>query len=252
MNLTIGCDPELFLKVGGKFQSVHDLLPGTKLSPHPVPFGFIQVDGVAAEFNIHPAESSKEFLHNIKAVKESLYDYLLRGLVDKYGAAGAYFSGPFSLVAEPVAYFEEEYFDKLPFEPKLLGCEPDFNAYTGEQNSPPGTTEPFRTGAGHIHVGFTEYADVSSNEHFMTCRQIVRQLDTVLYETSLSWDRDTKRRTLYGKKGSFRPKHYGVEYRPLSNAWLKSEETIERVYDITVRSVSDLFNGKKYFDAYTQ
>jgi hypothetical protein len=64
-------------------------------------------------------------------------------------------------------------------------------------------------------------------------------------------DTDTARREFYGKAGSFRPKdtinfdadigpdpYDGVEYRTLSNFWLKSEELmgwvwngVERVYN---------------------
>jgi len=240
-DLTIGCDPELFLKLSGKFRSVHDLLPGTKEDPYQVPYGAIQVDGVAAEFNIYPASNRVGFIRNIREVRESLMENLCQGMVEKG------LRGPFALVAEPVAYFEQDYFDKLPFEPKLLGCQPDFNAYTGDQNDPPETDEPFRTGAGHIHIGWGSYFDPEDPEHFITCRDVTRQLDAILYPLAEKWDKDTKRRTLYGAKGSFRPKTYGVEYRPLSNAWLKDEKTVRLVYDVTLTAVARYFRGERLF-----
>lgn len=237
MELSIGCDPELFLKVSGKFQSVHDILPGTKDNPYRVSNGAVQVDGVAAEFNIDPAMSLTEFTNNIADVRWSLKDMIGQKLGHR----------SFDLVAEPVAYFDQGYFDALPQTPKLLGCQPDFNAYTGEQNEPPETTEPFRTGAGHVHVGWGEYLDPDDPEHFIACRDVVRQLDAVVYPLSEKWDTDTKRRTLYGQKGSFRPKTYGVEYRPLSNAWLRSEETIKIVYEVTLSAVLRYFKGERLF-----
>ena len=55
-------------------------------------------------------------------------------------------------------------------------------------------------------------------------------LDMYLGLPSLIWDRDTKRRSLYGDFGAFRPKPYGLEYRVLSNAWLAHTRTIGFVY----------------------
>ena len=54
LNLLFGADPELFVrhKVTRQLTSAHTLIPGTKASPFSVPKGGIQVDGVAAKFNI--------------------------------------------------------------------------------------------------------------------------------------------------------------------------------------------------------
>ncbi len=69
--ILIGCDPELFVfsENKKKIVSAHDLLPGTKEEPFAVPCGAIQVDGVAAEFNITPADESRRFIQNIAIVK---------------------------------------------------------------------------------------------------------------------------------------------------------------------------------------
>src|SRR5690606_4686411 len=104
-------------------------------------------------------------------------------------------------------------------------------------------TEPFRTGAGHIHIGWTDDANIHDPEHFEKCRDVVRQLDCILYPLSMSWDSDQKRRDLYGKMGSFRPKFYGVEYRPLSNAILGSDDTLGLIFDETIWAVNKLNEG---------
>ena len=227
----IGCDPELFLRdQNGRFVSGHDLIPGTKEEPFFVPDGAIQRDGVALEFNTAPATTADEFTHNIESVMSSLRDHYTINRPDC------------EFAIEPTALFERDYFDGLPDEPKLLGCTPDFNAYTGVENSPPHTDEPFRTGAGHIHIGWGMGFSISNPEHFALCRRVVKQLDCVLYPASLLWDRDNKRRSLYGKIGAFRPKKYGVEYRPLSNAILKAKFIQKFVFDATVRSVDLLMN----------
>ena len=62
MQLLLGADPEAFvvLKDGGIPVSAHGLLPGTKDKPFPVEKGAVQVDGMAAEFNIEPAATEDE------------------------------------------------------------------------------------------------------------------------------------------------------------------------------------------------
>jgi hypothetical protein len=43
----------------------------------------------------------------------------------------------------------------------------------------------------------------------------------------LFWDSDVNRRLLYGKAGTIRIKPYGIEYRTLSNFWLKGVQQKE-------------------------
>jgi len=72
---------------------------------------------------------------------------------------------------------------------------------------------------------------------------MTKELDFVLYNSSLSWDNDDRRRELYGKPGSFRPKPYGVEYRVLSNMWLKSISTQKFVFDAAKAVASKFLKG---------
>ena len=76
MKLLIGADPELFVSENGKLVSCHGLLPGTKLNPHRVDKGAVQVDGMAAEFNIDPASNEEEFITNLNTVQNSLRELL--------------------------------------------------------------------------------------------------------------------------------------------------------------------------------
>lgn len=242
-SITIGTDPELFLKdETGAFVSAHDLIPGSKHHPHRVPFGAVQPDGVAAEFNTAPAQNADEFIHNIGAV------------IDSLTATFKAIRPDLTVAITPTATFDQKYFDGLPEIATVLGCTPDFNAYTEEENDPPSTNEPFRTGAGHVHIGFGSGYRVGDYDHFVQCCELVKQLDSVLYFSSLVWDDDDKRRSLYGKIGAFRPKSYGVEYRPMSNMYL-SQEAIQRfVFDATVYC-SDLYLNRQvrlYEDAYVK
>lgn len=234
----IGTDPEVFLNnPEGKKVSAHDLIPGTKHEPHKVLKGALQPDGLSAEFNIDPAETEEEFLGNIETVLGLLKEQVNSVRPDLV------------VSITPTAFFDKEYFDSLPSEAKVLGCTPDMNAYTMSENDPPFTDEPFRTGAGHIHIGWGSGYQLADYDHSLLCVDVVKQLDAVLYFASLLWDRDDKRRSLYGKIGAFRIKSYGVEYRPLSNAYLCSKKTQKLTFRLS-RDLSDLLmnKGVRIFD----
>ena len=229
-NILIGADPELFMKSAeGSFVSAHGQVPGTKHEPYKVPFGAIQIDGTALEFNIDPASTLNEFVDNIKSVKATIESYV----------------PGYNVVAEPVATYDLEYFKyEIPPQAKELGCDPDFNAWTLDVNPRPKPGNlPIRTGAGHIHIGWTTGEDIYDKDHFELCAKIARQMDYYLGIYSLKWDSNSVRRSLYGKAGAMRPKSYGVEYRVLSNSWLNSEHLMKLVYNQAVQGVTDGFNG---------
>jgi hypothetical protein len=240
ITITIGADPEVFIRNTrtNLFVSAHNFIPGTKKDPFKTTFGAIQKDGVAAEFNIIPAKNAKDFISSVSAG----LSYITDTIADA--------NPELAVEINPTAEFPEEYFNALPDQVRELGCEPDFDAYTGEENKKPATDRPMRTGAGHIHVGWRKNeADPYDSAHFAVCQNVVKLLECSLFLPSLSFDNDTQRRELYGNPGAFRPKTYGVEYRVLSNAWLKDDRLMRWVFNTTLRSVRDLYRGKKYFDA---
>lgn len=224
--ILLGADPELFMRDPdtGAFVSAHGKVPGTKHEPFKVPFGAVQIDGTALEFNIDPASTVDEFLHHITEVKATIAGYV----------------PGYNVVAEPTALYDQNYFDwEVPGTAKELGCDPDYNAWTLDINPRPEPgNKPFRTAAGHIHIGWTDGQDVYDKDHFEMCARVARQMDYYLGIHSLAWDPDGTRRELYGKAGAFRPKAYGVEYRTLSNRWLTSPELIKWVYNQAVLGVN--------------
>tara|TARA_X000001382_G_scaffold116270_1_gene95365 strand:+ start:3431 stop:4258 length:828 start_codon:yes stop_codon:yes gene_type:complete len=234
MPILIGADPELFVREEQTNRMVpgFDLIPGTKQEPHKVNNGAVQVDGMALEFNIDPSRSLEEFVDNITSVQQQLQEMV----------AGK----NYHLVAEPVAEFNQEDLNNLPGFALELGCEPDYNAWLyGQENylDPSASFLNWRTGAGHVHIGWTEgVEDIFSIEHRMACIELVQELDYYLGVPSLLWDTDTKRREMYGAPGCYRPKPYGLEYRTLSNAWLRREEYTRQVY------LNTKLAAKNYFD----
>jgi hypothetical protein len=85
--------------------------------------------------------------------------------------------------------------------------------------------------------------DVESKANMIDCVALVKQLDSVLYPASLMWDMDNDRRKMYGQPGAFRVKPYGVEYRVLSNAWLRNKLVQKWIFDATIRSFELLMDG---------
>ena len=227
---TFGCDPELFVVDGdGEFVTAEGLIPGTKEDPYKVNGGAVQVDGMAAEFNIDPVSTFEDFNHKISIVMTQLKAMLPRG---------------HALVAAPSAVFSEKVWNETPDIAKILGCNPDFNAWTGKVNPPPNpelaSNPRLRTASGHLHIGWTDDADISDKQYVTNCRDLVKQLDWYLGAWSVAQDSDPTRRELYGKAGAMRFKPYGVEYRVLSNFWLGSVSSRRMVWNRMQQAIADM------------
>lgn len=233
MKITIGCDPELFVTENGQPRSAWGLIPGTKEKPFEVDDGAVQVDGMALEFNTRPVDNADDFV----LVTNSVLRQMREMVPAKY---------EFAIV--PSVRFNGNHFRAQPEEAKELGCTPDYNAYTLQENKKPDNKTTMRTASGHIHIGFCEGADPNSDEHMLRCATLVKQLDAFLGIPSLLYDKDKKRRAMYGAAGCFRPKPYGVEYRVLSNAWLLSDDRKRFVFTQTVKAVEELIAGNRLSD----
>jgi hypothetical protein len=230
-NFLFGCDPEFFLydtNTGEPISAV-GLVPGTKAEPYKVDKGAVQLDGMAAEFNIDPVNNFEEFNDNIKIVMAQLKKMLPTNI---------------GFLIQPSVHFSQEIMDNATDSAKTLGCDPDYNAWTGERNEIPDTSHcpNLRTASGHIHIGWTDGMPPMDPEHFNLCRDLAKQMDWYLGAWSLRHDKSVERRKLYGKAGAFRPKPYGCEYRVLSNFWLTSKDRRQQVWDRAVMAIKDM-NG---------
>lgn len=232
--ILVGCDPEVFVKQNGIFKSAFGLIKGDKKNPQKIRRGAVQVDGMALEFNIDPASNEDEFCINVQDVFEQMCN-----MVPDY-----------EVVAVPVAHFTQEYMKSQPAAALELGCDPDYNAWTERENHKPNAFRPMRTASGHIHIGWTNGEDVSDPAHKNSCHIIGKQMDFYLGLASLEYDKDTERREMYGKGGCIRYKPYGVEYRTLSNAWLKSESLMRWVFRSAVKGVQEAMNGNLLYEKY--
>lgn len=243
MKLLVGADPELWIFDNklGKIISAHGLFPGTKEEPFRVTHGAIQVDGMAAEYNIDPASNENEFVYyNIS---------VLCDLRDKIKELNPDLDFDFRFV--PVAEFGAEYIAEQPEIARRLGCTPDFNAYeNGNANPTPDADMPFRTSSGHFHLGWTKDQDINDPEFIEACCMMVKQLDTTVGTRAAFYEGadGVKRRELYGKAGAFRPKSYGVEYRTASSNWLNNVDRMTYMYQSIVDSFDELLAGHRQYE----
>lgn len=232
-DIKIGADPEFFVKKFGKLHSAHGLVPGTKERPFLVNKGAVQVDGMALEFNINPADSFSQFEENMSTVFDEI-----QKMIPGY-----------EIFVEPVADFGLDYIMAQPKEASELGCSPDYNAYTKEANPRPDVNTPFRTASGHVHIGWTDApVDINDEGHLNACRALTKALDLYLGVPSLIWDTDDRRRSLYGAAGAFRPKPYGMEYRVLSNKWINNPSLRCLVYNNTMDAIRATFENPEIGD----
>lgn len=243
MKCKVGADPELFLfdLDAGKLISAAGLFPGSKEETFKVDRGAIQVDGMAAEYNIDPATNAYEFIYNNLRVLQQLRDVI------KENNPSLNFDFRFI----PVADFGAEYISSQPEEARRLGCTPDYNAWLdGAENPTPDVDTPFRTASGHIHIGWGEEFDILDPDHIEACCMMSKQLDCVvgIQIAGLDGKEGHRRRELYGKAGAFRPKSYGVEYRTPSNVWLSNTEYMRKLFATTCSSFQELIGEYRYYE----
>lgn len=232
MQLSFGCDPEVFLqdKWTKDIVSAHGLFPGTKKEPFAVDKGAVQVDGMALEFNIHPAKTIEEFNGNIETVLHQMTE-----MVHKV-------SPDLQLLFEPVAVFDPMYFSLQPLEGKILGCDPDFDEYGNEKTPPEGAQDNnIRTAAGHVHIGWREGGEAFEEKHFNDCKIISSKFKILKGYVPIT-AAERERAKLYGAPGSFRPKSYGIELRSPSNKWVETKAGREEMFKITYKGMIDLGN----------
>ena len=212
MTILIGCDPEIFLTRDDSIVSSIGLIGGSKEQPLQVDQGALLEDNVLAEINIHPARTSSQFISRINSVMAKLKDITSCDVVVKSSHI-----------------FDKEYLQSQPSAAFEFGCETDYNVYEDSANERPNPYTCLRTAGGHIHVGADD----------IDLPKLVKTMDLYLGVRSVLMDDDTERRAMYGKAGCYRPKSYGVEYRTLSNFWLKSDELMKWVYDLSIKAVND-------------
>ncbi len=223
-DITIGADIEVFLKerYGKNLISAVGLVPGTKDEPEYIDnLGrAVQTDNVSVEFLIPICFSKEEFNTHIA--------YMLK-YIDSHV--------PGDLTVAPLSSGHFDPKELQSEQAQLFGCEPDFNAWTKEENPKPSArSKTLRSNGFHVHIGYDKPTDEVSLE-------IVKALDLILGVPATFKDPDMERKQLYGKAGAHRLKPYGVEYRVLSSYFAASESRVQYVWD-RVQLALDLVNAE--------
>lgn len=220
MTFSFGSDPEFMLRDSkGNYRSAIGIIPGTKTEPVGLQNGhFALWDNVLAECCPHYGRTKAEVVSNFRDCFQQLAD-MVHPLVLTPQASHEY---PAAECEHPGA--------------REFGCDPEYNAYEFETVTAPtcAAGNTFRSGGGHIHLGFSEdgkYPLTDPMGRWWTGRFMdwFVGLPSVLMDTDPT---SQARRKLYGGAGNLRMKDYGIEYRTLSNFWLRSPDLVETVYDL--------------------
>lgn len=247
MKITVGCDPEFFIEkisAPGIIVPICGLLGGTKKKPQAisgVTKGFAyQEDGAAAEFNIPPCDSPKQFGGNVEWMVEHL-----KMMLYKIGYQPVK-TNHFNLTQE-----------MIQTHPKLaeIGCDPDIMAYgknTGKiYEGVPRQLEGAHVGAvrgagGHVHLGY--------DKNICPPDVMVKLIDVCIALPLSKKDKQGTRRQYWGLPGLYRDKPYGLEYRTFSNFWIWDREVsykICRAFITLAKSVEEnIIAWQAFFNMY--
>lgn len=133
------------------------------------------------------------------------------------------------LSLDPVMFIPPELLNTYPDDVVEFGCMPSLNAYGIKTSIPDGRSVPFRSSGGHMHFGMKAKLDNA------TAINMVKGLDAILGVASVSLFAgidNPLRRDFYGLPGEYRLPKHGLEYRPLSCAWLAHPLIMNMVFDL--------------------
>lgn len=217
----LGCDPEFFF-----VDAAHRVVGSERVLPEEGlkdPFGSkIVIDGVQAELN--PPSSG---------CRESLASFIAEQFVT-LGKRMATMNFPYTISTTSVVEVDAEELAELSPKARVFGCAPSFNLYNVHAKvGVDAATYRVRAAGGHIHLGSlppqiwhdpTIHSAYISFEARDFRERLVPLLDLLVGNTCVLIDRDpgqAERRLHYGRAGEYRLPKHGLEYRTLSNFWLR-------------------------------
>ena len=224
VGVTWGTDPEGFFQKDGRIIGSEKLVPQNGIN---VPLvGKIVRDGV--QFELNP--NAGDFMGLCKRV--GLLMGRLRGAVAEQKGVSVSFEG--------LVEVEQEELDSLEPRSQQLGCMPSLNVYADRPVTVDGLTYRKRSSGGHIHVGVNAYQNALL---FKERTRLIPLQDIFVAIPSVLLDRDPgakERRENYGRAGEHRLPYHGIEYRTLSNYWLRDPALMSLVFGMSNFAVSIL------------
>lgn len=239
-DLQLGCDPEFFFTQDGKVIGAEKVLPangilssektrvqgsGANAGSWDNPKAFV-LDGVQVELNPKPTYCRAHIGNQLRVAFIALKEHLAKVGDGKIKAS-------FSSVIE----IDQRELDELSEKAKVFGCAPSLNQYDkGATVSVDAATYLKRSAGGHIHLGLEPYL---IPHH----ARLVPLMDIIVGNTCVMIDRDPEaatRRLHYGRAGEHRLPKHGLEYRTLSNFWLRSYPLVSLVLGLNRLAVGVL------------
>jgi len=228
----IGSDPEIFLVKDGAVIGSEKVIPedGLRIENGSHYFGpEVVLDGVQVELNPRAGASSqylaKEISNAFKALKAHL---------EKTPEVAVCFN--------TVVDVTQAELDSLSEKSRRFNCKPSRNFY-GLKSSLmdkgfDSTKYLKRHASGHFHLGLS--APIY-NQKVDERDRVVPPLDLLAGNTGTIIDRDpgaVERRVYYGLPGEYRLPKHGLEYRTLSNFWLRAHPLYDLMSGLCVMAVS--------------
>lgn len=263
-SINLGCDPEFFFTQNGQVIGSEKIMRDGAIGEK----GHSQVviDGVQAELNPLPSACRESLAYQIA--------HCFRNLKLTFQDRGM----QVAVKCDPLVEITQEELDSLSEGSRVFGCAPSINIYEGGESKIKVDPRKYlkRSAGGHLHLGnyYAGYLpdEFNANYHdqhacakrtenaLKTMPEImVPILDIVVGNTCVLLDRfegNKERRANYGRVGEYRVKSYGLEYRSLSNFWLRSYPLMSFVFGIArfavhlvEQSTSDNDYVKALFDA---
>ncbi|MFA5695835.1 MAG: hypothetical protein WC917_00015 [Bacilli bacterium] len=244
--VTFGCDPEFFFEKNGQIigsEKIIDINKGLIVqkdtnrtvngSTTPGQSKFI-VDGVQAEINPKPDTCRARLGNEISQCFRTLYKKMQEDKDLKVNFL-------------PTVKINKKELMSLDAKSRVFGCSPSKNIDKKSQNIV-SLRDPakykYRSAGGHIHIGSGDnYGNNAVTTIMKEPERLVAIMDIIVGNTCVLIDRDPgnkERRKVYGRAGEYRTPKYGIEYRTLSNFWLRSYPLMSFVMNLSRLSVNIL------------
>jgi len=228
---SIGADPEFFIaSKKGKIIESNEIIPDNGLILNSS--SKCTQDGVQAEINPSP----KTCRQGAGSAYKNIFKSLAEVLNDK----------KIVLLSEGMIHLTQEELDRLSDKSKEFGCAPSINYYTGKESVIKANPNVYgyRSAGGHIHLGANPTSDLGRCMRKRP-KLVIRLLDLILGNTCVMIDRDpnqVERRKVYGRAGEYRLPRHGIEYRTLSNFWIRSYQLMSMVYGFARLGLTVAYN----------
>lgn len=246
----LGGDPELFLSRRGKIIGSERVIPADGLknsanvSSVPVVRDGVQVEIVLPAFTCRAAAGG----YLATAIRN-----LRLKLLNEHRDARIDFNQVVEVSEDELAGLSEK--------SRILGCAPSFNIYEPDRilDVPPDKLR-MRSAGGHVHIGMNGFRGnrIHNSYHPSPKRakgepahpilddptRMVQALDVIVGNTAVLLDTNpqaAERRIVYGRAGEYRLPAHGIEYRVLSNWWLRSYPLASLVWGLSRMTAALVF-----------